>query len=69
SLHTDAYDEALSCPSEFGARIAIATQNVLREEAHLTDVIDPLGGSFYVEKLTDEMEAQIERVMKIVEDA
>jgi len=69
SLHTDAYDEALSCPSEFGARIAIATQNVLREEAHLTDVIDPLGGSFYVEKLTDEMEAEIERVMKIVEDA
>lgn len=69
SLHTDAYDEALSCPSEWGARIAIATQNVLREEAHLTDVIDPLGGSFYVEKLTDEMEAEIERVMKIVEDA
>ncbi|MDP3760116.1 MAG: acyl-CoA mutase large subunit family protein [Ramlibacter sp.] len=69
SLHTDAYDEALSCPSEYGARIAIATQNVLREEAHLTDVIDPLGGSFYVEKLTDEMEAEIERVMKIVEDA
>jgi methylmalonyl-CoA mutase, N-terminal domain len=69
SLHTDAYDEALSCPSEFGARIAIATQNVLREEAHLTDVIDPLGGSYYVETLTDQMEAEIERVMKIVEDA
>lgn len=69
SLHTDAYDEALSCPSEFGARIAIATQNVLREEAHLTDVIDPLGGSYYVETLTDQMQAQIERVMAIVEDA
>jgi methylmalonyl-CoA mutase, N-terminal domain len=69
SMHTDAYDEALSVPSEHGARIAIATQNILREEAHLTDVIDPLGGSFYVEKLTDQMEAQIERVMKIVEDA
>jgi methylmalonyl-CoA mutase N-terminal domain/subunit len=69
SLHTDAFDEALSCPSEFGARIAIATQNVLREEAHLTDVIDPLGGSFYVETLTDQMQAEIERVMKIVEDA
>lgn len=69
SLHTDAYDEALSCPSEFGARIAIATQNVLREEAHLTDVIDPLGGSYYVETLTDQMQAEIERVMKIVEDA
>jgi methylmalonyl-CoA mutase N-terminal domain/subunit len=69
SLHTDAYDEALSVPSEFGARIAIATQNILREEAHLTDVIDPLGGSYYVETLTDQMEAQILRVMKLVEDA
>jgi methylmalonyl-CoA mutase N-terminal domain/subunit len=69
SLHTDSYDEALSVPSADGARIAVATQNILREEAHLTDVIDPLGGSFYVEKLTDQMEAEIERVMKIVEDA
>jgi methylmalonyl-CoA mutase N-terminal domain/subunit len=69
SLHTDSYDEALSCPTEFGARIAVATQNILREEAHLTDVIDPLGGSYYVEKLTDDMEAEILRVMGIVEDA
>ena len=69
SMHTDAYDEALSCPSEYGARIAIATQNILREEAQLTDVIDPLGGSFYVEKLTDDMQAEIERVMAIVENA
>ncbi|MCX8113909.1 MAG: acyl-CoA mutase large subunit family protein, partial [Burkholderiaceae bacterium] len=69
SLHTDAYDEALSCPTDFGARIAIATQNILREEAHLTDVIDPLGGSFYVERLTDQMEDEIVRVMKVVEDA
>ena len=69
SLHTDAYDEALSVPSADGARIAVATQNILREEAHLTDVIDPLGGSFYIEKLTDDMETGIERVMKIVEDA
>ena len=69
SLHTDAYDEALSVPSAEGARIAVATQNILREEARLTDVIDPLGGSFYVEKLTDDMQAQIERVMKIVQDA
>jgi methylmalonyl-CoA mutase, N-terminal domain len=69
SLHTDSYDEALSVPSAEGARIAVATQNILREEAHLTDVIDPLGGSFYVEKLTDDMEAEIERVMKIVHEA
>jgi methylmalonyl-CoA mutase N-terminal domain/subunit len=69
SLHTDAYDEALACPSEFGARIAVATQNILREEAHLTDVIDPLGGSHYVEALTDQMQAEIERVMGRVQDA
>jgi methylmalonyl-CoA mutase N-terminal domain/subunit len=69
SLHTDAFDEALSCPTEFGARIAVNTQNILREEAHLTDVIDPLGGSFYLEALTDRMEQEILRVMKIVEDA
>src|SRR5262245_36976934 len=69
SLHTDAYDEVLSCPTEFGARIAVATQNILREEAHLTDVIDPLGGSYYVETLTDEMEAAILRTLRTVEDA
>jgi methylmalonyl-CoA mutase N-terminal domain/subunit len=69
SLHTDAYDEALSCPTEFGARIAVATQNILREEAHLTDVIDPLGGSYYVETLTNEMEAAILRSLQQVADA
>jgi methylmalonyl-CoA mutase N-terminal domain/subunit len=69
SLHTDAYDEVLACPTDDAARIAINTQNVLREEAHLTDVIDPLGGSYYVETLTDQMEREILRVMRIVEDA
>ena len=69
SLHTDAYDEALSCPTEFGARIAVNTQNILREEAHLTDVIDPLGGSYYVETLTDEMEQKILGVMAQVDAA
>ncbi len=69
SLHTDAYDEAYATPSEAGARIAVATQNILREEAHLTDVIDPLGGSFYVEALTDEMERKIVDIMRIVDDA
>jgi methylmalonyl-CoA mutase N-terminal domain/subunit len=69
SLHTDSYDEALSCPTDAGARIAVATQNILREEAHLTDVIDPLGGSFYVERLTDQMEAEILRAMQRIDDA
>ena len=69
SLHTDAYDEALSCPTEFGARIAVNTQNILREEAHLTDVIDPLGGSYYIEALTDEMEQKILGIMARVDTA
>lgn len=69
SMHTDAYDEAIACPSEETAKIAIATQNILREEAHLCDVIDPLGGSYYIEQLTDQMEAQIIEVMDQVENA
>jgi len=69
SLHTDAYDEAVSCPTEAGARIAIATQNILKEESRLTDVIDPLGGSYYVEAMTDAMEAEIERVMAKIDVA
>jgi methylmalonyl-CoA mutase N-terminal domain/subunit len=59
SLHTDSYDEASASPSEGPAQIAIATQNILREEAGMCDVIDPLGGSYYVESLTDAMEAEI----------
>ena len=69
SLHTDAYDEAYATPSEAGARIAVATQNILREEAHLTDVIDPLGGSFYVESLTDQMEEKIVTIMRTIDEA
>jgi methylmalonyl-CoA mutase, N-terminal domain len=69
SLHTDAFDEAISCPTKEGAKIAVATQNILRGEAGMTDVIDPLGGSYYVETLTDQMEGEILRVMDIVESA
>ncbi len=69
SMHTDAYDAAITCPTEVTARIAVATQNILREEAHLCDVIDPLGGSYYVEALTDQMEAEILDVMAKIDDA
>jgi methylmalonyl-CoA mutase N-terminal domain/subunit len=69
SMHTDAYDEAITCPTEEAARIAVATQNILREEAHLCDVIDPLGGSYYVERLTGEMESQIEAVIARIDEA
>ncbi len=69
SMHVDAYDEVLSTPTEKAAKIAINTQNILREEAHLTDVIDPLGGSFYVETLTNEMEEKIEAVIRRIDEA
>ena len=69
SLHTDAHDEVLSVPTEDAARIAVSTQNILKEEAHLTDVIDPLGGSYYVETLTDEMEATIVAVIDRIDAA
>jgi methylmalonyl-CoA mutase N-terminal domain/subunit len=69
SLHTDAYDEVLSVPTEKAARIAIATQNILKEEAHLTDVADPLGGSYYVEALTDAMEGKIRAVIARIDAA
>ena len=69
SLHTDSYDEVFAVPGEAAARIAVATQNILREEAHLTDVIDPLGGSYYVEQLTDEMEAKIAALIDRIDAA
>jgi methylmalonyl-CoA mutase N-terminal domain/subunit len=69
SLHTDAYDEALSTPTAEAARIAVATQNILREEAHLTEVIDPLGGSYYVEALTNDMQEKIETLIAEVDAA
>ena len=69
SLHTDSYDEALSTPRADAARVAVATQNILREEARLTDVIDPLGGSYYVESLTDEMEQRITAIIALIDDA
>lgn len=69
SMHTDAYDEVLSSPMEEAARIAVATQNILREEAHLADVIDPLGGSFYIERLTNQMEEEILKTIAIVDEA
>jgi len=69
SLHTDAYDEAVATPTEETARIAVATQNILREEAHLCDVIDPLGGSYYVETLTDQMEKDILALIGKIDDA
>ena len=62
SLHTDAYDEALALPTEKAARIALRTQQIVAHETGVADVIDPLGGSDYVEWMTDEMERQANHV-------
>jgi len=56
SLHTDAYDEALALPTEDAARIALRTQQILAYESGVADVTDPLGGSYFVERLTLDME-------------
>ncbi len=56
SLHTNAFDEALGLPTERSATIALRTQQILAEESGLTDTVDPLAGSYYVESLTDRLE-------------
>jgi methylmalonyl-CoA mutase N-terminal domain/subunit len=58
SLHTNSYDEALALPSEEAVRIALRTQQVIAHETGVTNTIDPLGGAYFVEALTDELEAQ-----------
>ena len=64
SLHTNALDEAIALPTDFSARIARNTQIVLQEEAGITKVVDPLGGSYYIEALTDEL---VEKAWEIIE--
>jgi methylmalonyl-CoA mutase N-terminal domain/subunit len=62
SLHTDAFDEALALPTEHAARLALRTQQVIAEESGVVHAADPLGGSWFVEELTDELERQAEDV-------
>ncbi len=62
SLHTDSFDEALALPTEKAARIALRTQQVIAEETGVPLVADPLGGSWYVEHLTDEVERKAEEI-------
>ena len=57
SLHTNGYDEAISLPTEEAAKIALRTQQIIAYESGVADTVDPLGGSFFIENLTDEMEA------------
>src|SRR4051812_14575636 len=67
SLHTNSFDEALALPSDKAARLAIRTQQVVAYETRATNVADPLGGSWYVEELTDEMERQAEALFAHIE--
>src|SRR5271165_2855991 len=69
SLHTDAFDEALALPTEHAARLALRTQQVIAEESGVTHVADPLGGSWFVEELTDELERRAEEVFAHLEGA
>lgn len=68
SLHTNALDEAIALPTDFSARIARNTQLFLQEETTMTKVIDPWGGSYYVEKLTDELTQSAWKLINEVEE-
>jgi methylmalonyl-CoA mutase N-terminal domain/subunit len=69
SLHTDSFDEALALPTEEAARLALRTQQVIAEETGVVHVADPLGGSWFVEELTDEMERQAEAIFAHIAEA
>ncbi|HZB28753.1 MAG TPA: methylmalonyl-CoA mutase family protein [Streptosporangiaceae bacterium] len=68
SLHTNALDEVLALPSEKAAEIALRTQQVIMEETGVGNVVDPLGGSWYVEALTDRLEDEAERIFARIKD-
>ena len=68
SLHTNSYDEALALPSEHAATIALRTQQILMHEAGTTDTADPLGGSYYLEALTTELEQHARTLIERVDE-
>lgn len=68
SLHTNGYDEAFAIPTEDAMRMALRTQQVIAEETNVTQVVDPLGGSYYVESLTTEYEKRIFDILEEVEE-
>ncbi|VAW22378.1 Methylmalonyl-CoA mutase / B12 binding domain of Methylmalonyl-CoA mutase [hydrothermal vent metagenome] len=69
SLHTNSFDEAIALPTDFSARIARNTQLILQHETGITDVVDPLGGSYYIEALTADLVAKAGALIKEVEAA
>jgi len=68
SLHTNGFDEALALPTERSARIALRTQQVIAYESGVTETVDPFAGSYFVESLTDEIEARAKELMAQVEE-
>ena len=68
SLHTNGKDEALSLPTEQSVRTALRTQQILAHESGVADTIDPLAGSYYVESLTDEVEAEAREIIDDIDD-
>ena len=68
SIHTNAFDEALALPTEHSARIALRTQQILAHEAGGTDTADPFGGAYFIEALTDELEAAARELIERVDE-
>jgi methylmalonyl-CoA mutase N-terminal domain/subunit len=68
SLHTNSFDEALALPTERAATIALRTQQILQHEAGTTATVDPLGGSFYIEALTDELESRASELIEQIDE-
>jgi methylmalonyl-CoA mutase N-terminal domain/subunit len=68
SLHTNSMDETLALPTEKAAKIALRTQQILAHETGVADVADPLGGSWYVEQLTDQLEAEAEEYFARIDE-
>jgi methylmalonyl-CoA mutase N-terminal domain/subunit len=67
SLHTNSFDEALGLPTEASARLALRTQQILAYESGLTDTVDPLAGSFFIEALTDDVESAARTLLDAIE--
>lgn len=68
SLHTNSFDEALSLPTEQAVTIALRTQQIIAHETGITDTVDPLAGSYFIEKLTLDIEEQVEEYLKKIEE-
>lgn len=68
SLHTNSYDEALSLPTEEAVKVALRTQQILAYESGIADTVDPLGGSYVIEQLTNELEEHIAKELKVIDD-